>query len=171
MASLPINLSREVLSSVFNITNGNNESASGSVILYTYGKCKMFSDFWKSFESAIRICVLFFEKGLSRFSDNQIFVYSVYLSNFMRDVVPMVFEIVLHVILIFLLKSYKHRKVRVAGKTVKRAVNRSLSQVERTNLTASFVICILSILMHTVMYLVDLNAFICLLSVGLYFNR
>lgn len=104
---------------------------------------------------------LIFLTGLSRFSGNQIFIHLVFLSNFMRDVVPMGFEIVLHMILFYLLKSYNQRKVRITGQTEESTFAVSMAKVERNNLNASFVICILSILMHSVMYLVNLYAFIC----------
>lgn len=76
----------------------------------------------------------------------------------MRDVVPMVLEIVFHIILIHFLRKFYIDRSRIRAEqenSGEQNFAKRLSKVERTNLATSFIICILSIFTHTMQFSVS----------------
>ena len=86
---------------------------------------------------------------LSRFSDSKVFVVSVYLANFLRDILPTAIEIVFNVFLVYFLKKRHYDRIRLTGRR-----DIALSNVEKTNVIITIIISFLSILLHIVTFLV-----------------
>ena len=97
------------------------------------------------------LLIKFFAKDIGRFSDNPIFVYLIYVANFLRDVVPMVLEIVLSIILIYFLNKFGTVYAGNAGDQLSQN-QKALRKLEKTNLIISFIICILSVFSHSITY-------------------
>ncbi len=91
---------------------------------------------------------------LSRFSDSKVFVVSVYLANFLRDILPTAIEIVFNVFLVYFLKKRHYDRIRLTGRR-----DIALSNVEKTNVIITIIISFLSILLHIVTFLVKLTRF------------
>ena len=91
----------------------------------------------------------YFLKDLKRFADKKAFVGLVFVSNFLRDVVPMAIAIVFQLFLIYFLHRYKSRNTQLTGRE-----NVTLNSLEFANLITSFILCILSIVMHSLVFLV-----------------
>ena len=79
------------------------------------------------------------------------FVWSIFIIHFLRDVVSLVMDVVLQVILISLIKRYKSRKLELTGRE-----NEAINKAEIRNSIISFILCILSIGMHFLVYLVSM---------------
>lgn len=90
-------------------------------------------------------------KDLTRFKDSELFVYIVYVGNFMRDVVSLIIEIVLDIMLVF---YFSHFVIEQARRTGRR--DETLTLVERTNMSITFILSFLAILTHSLMFLVNL---------------
>lgn len=141
LLSIPIGISRQIITVELNLTDTD-----ACVTLHTYGNLNI--------ALSILFCFFFdflfqFKIDLSRFSNSEIFIYSVYLGNFLRDVVLMILEISLDCFLVLLLGRYVINKARLTGRQ-----DATLSSVESTNTVIIFMLSVLSILMHMLYFLV-----------------
>lgn len=76
-------------------------------------------------------------------------MYSVYVGNFLRDVVPMVLEIVLGILVVYLLSRLVISRAGITDRQ-----DETLSQVERKNLIITFVLSFLAFMTHILAFLV-----------------
>ena len=105
-------------------------------------------------------------KDPKRYSNNKIFVASVYVANFIRDILSSVLEIVFNYILIYCLKRFYYDKIRVTGRP-----DEVLSHVEKTNTFTAIIICSLSLITHIVTFLVkNLYFYIIIFPFKLFFR-
>ena len=103
----------------------------------------------------INLKIFFFQQDLARFSSYQIFVISVYVANFLRDVLSSIVEIIFNIILMYFLKRFYYDKIRLTGMPDER-----LSKIEKTNMIITIIISFLSILMHMVTFMVKQFCFL-----------
>lgn len=94
--------------------------------------------------------------GQFEYGDNRIFILSIYLSIFIRDVIAAIIEITINVILIFSLSNYHKRRYNLRNTIPNRDRTRFiyLSRSEQKNTLINVLLCSMSSISHILTFLV-----------------
>lgn len=80
---------------------------------------------------------------LTRFESSEIFVYSVYVANVLRDFITMTIEIVLNIMLVYFFSRFVNARAQLTG-----SPNEGLNSADKANTITTFILSVLSICLH-----------------------